>query len=79
MLPLPLRWCVLAGFGTAFTHLLIALVTILNDSRHHEVSIILYTQTRVFVMKKDKKKKKKKDDWNLKFKNFFFFFRIYLA
>ncbi|XP_014225754.1 adenylate cyclase type 8-like isoform X1 [Trichogramma pretiosum] len=36
MLPLPLRWCVLAGFGTALTHLLIALVTVLNDTRHHE-------------------------------------------
>ncbi|XP_032455666.1 adenylyl cyclase 78C [Nasonia vitripennis] len=36
MLPLPLRWCVLAGFGTAFTHLLIAVITLLNDDRHHE-------------------------------------------
>ncbi|XP_011505065.1 PREDICTED: adenylate cyclase type 8 [Ceratosolen solmsi marchali] len=36
MLPLPLRWCVLAGFGTAFTHLLIAVVTLLNDAHHHE-------------------------------------------
>ncbi|XP_014216036.1 adenylate cyclase type 8-like isoform X2 [Copidosoma floridanum] len=36
MLPLPLRWCVLAGFGTAFTHLLIAVVTLLSDTRHHE-------------------------------------------
>ncbi|XP_058793697.1 adenylyl cyclase 78C-like [Phymastichus coffea] len=36
MLPLPLRWCVVAGFGTAFTHLLIAVVTLLTDTRHHE-------------------------------------------
>ncbi|XP_033209357.1 adenylyl cyclase 78C-like isoform X2 [Belonocnema kinseyi] len=33
MLPLPLRWCVLAGFGTAFTHLFMAIVTLAADTR----------------------------------------------
>lgn len=38
MLPLPTRWCVLAGFGTASMHFLLACLSILNDQRHHEVS-----------------------------------------
>lgn len=33
MLPLPLRWCVLAGFGTAFTHIFMAVITLAMDSR----------------------------------------------
>ncbi|KAJ8684167.1 hypothetical protein QAD02_019959, partial [Eretmocerus hayati] len=36
MLPVPLRWCVLAGFGTALFHLLIAVLAILGDSSQHQ-------------------------------------------
>lgn len=31
MLPLPLRWCVLAGYGTALTHMVMAGITLLRD------------------------------------------------
>ncbi|EFN82018.1 Adenylate cyclase type 8 [Harpegnathos saltator] len=34
MLPLPLRWCVLAGYGTALTHLVMAGISLLRDSTH---------------------------------------------
>lgn len=32
MLPLPLRWCVLAGYGTALTHMVMAGISLLQDS-----------------------------------------------
>lgn len=32
MLPLPLRWCVLAGYGTALTHMVMAGITLLRGS-----------------------------------------------
>ncbi|XP_012278460.1 adenylate cyclase type 8 [Orussus abietinus] len=36
MLPLPLRWCVLAGFGTAFTHSAMAVITLMRDSQYFQ-------------------------------------------
>ncbi|XP_076228761.1 adenylyl cyclase 78C isoform X2 [Nomia melanderi] len=42
MLPLPLRWCVLAGYGTALTHMVLAGVTLLRDPTHlHDVACIV--------------------------------------
>lgn len=44
MLPLPLRWCVLAGYGTALTHMVMAGISLLRDStyvsRIHIVSLL---------------------------------------
>ncbi|XP_020287381.1 adenylate cyclase type 8-like isoform X2 [Pseudomyrmex gracilis] len=34
MLPLPLRWCVLAGYGTALTHMVMAGISLLRDSTY---------------------------------------------
>lgn len=34
MLPLPLRWCVLAGYGTALTHMVMAGISLLQDSTY---------------------------------------------
>ncbi|XP_012527776.2 adenylyl cyclase 78C isoform X2 [Monomorium pharaonis] len=34
MLPLPLRWCVLAGYGTALTHMVLAGISLLQDSTY---------------------------------------------
>ncbi|XP_047360722.1 adenylyl cyclase 78C isoform X1 [Vespa velutina] len=34
MLPLPLRWCVLAGYGTAFTHMAMAGISLLHDTTY---------------------------------------------
>ncbi|XP_076661440.1 adenylyl cyclase 78C isoform X3 [Halictus rubicundus] len=42
MLPLPLRWCVLAGYGTALTHMILAGITLLRDPTHlHDVACIV--------------------------------------
>ncbi|KZC05160.1 Adenylate cyclase type 8 [Dufourea novaeangliae] len=42
MLPLPLRWCVLAGYGTALTHMVLAGITLLRDPTHlHDVACIV--------------------------------------
>lgn len=41
MLPLPLRWCVLAGYGTALTHMVMAGISLLQSStyvRRHVVN-----------------------------------------
>ncbi|XP_070148669.1 adenylyl cyclase 78C isoform X1 [Polyergus mexicanus] len=34
MLPLPLRWCVLAGYGTALTHMVMTGISLLPDSTY---------------------------------------------
>ncbi|TGZ55798.1 Adenylate cyclase [Temnothorax longispinosus] len=34
MLPLPLRWCVLAGYGTALTHMVMAGISLLQNSTY---------------------------------------------
>ncbi|XP_076753507.1 adenylyl cyclase 78C isoform X1 [Xylocopa sonorina] len=42
MLPLPLRWCVLAGYGTALTHMVMAGITLLRDPTYlHDVTCIV--------------------------------------
>ncbi|XP_054014639.1 adenylyl cyclase 78C-like isoform X1 [Hylaeus anthracinus] len=42
MLPLPLRWCVLAGYGTALTHMVMAGITLLRDPTYlHDVACIV--------------------------------------
>lgn len=40
MLPLPLRWCVLAGYGTALTHMVMAGITLLRDPTYVRVSLV---------------------------------------
>ncbi|XP_016904699.2 adenylyl cyclase 78C isoform X3 [Apis cerana] len=42
MLPLPLRWCVLAGYGTALTHMVMAGITLLRDPTYlHDITCIV--------------------------------------
>lgn len=40
MLPLPLRWCVLAGYGTALTHMVMAGISLLQDSTYVRRQIV---------------------------------------
>ncbi|XP_043469096.1 adenylyl cyclase 78C-like isoform X2 [Leptopilina heterotoma] len=51
MLPLPLRWCVLAGFGTAFTHIFMAMITLATDSKFIKdlVCIVRMLSTNVLL------------------------------
>ncbi|XP_017881980.1 adenylate cyclase type 8 isoform X3 [Ceratina calcarata] len=48
MLPLPLRWCVLAGYGTALTHMVLAGITLLRDPTYVRIlgprCILSYSQ-----------------------------------
>ncbi|KAG7205808.1 hypothetical protein KM043_007753 [Ampulex compressa] len=42
MLPLPLRWCVLAGYGTALTHMVMAGITLLRNPTYlYDVTCIV--------------------------------------
>ncbi|XP_011176246.1 adenylyl cyclase 78C isoform X2 [Solenopsis invicta] len=46
MLPLPLRWCVLAGYGTALTHMVLAGISLLQDSVYlRDATCIIRTLT----------------------------------
>ncbi|XP_066603528.1 adenylyl cyclase 78C-like isoform X2 [Prorops nasuta] len=51
MLPLPLRWCVLAGFGTAFTHIAMAGIALLHDNSYLQdiVCIVRMLTTNVLL------------------------------
>lgn len=39
MLPLPLRWCVLAGSGTALTHMAMTIATLVTESDYVRIFI----------------------------------------
>ncbi|XP_015596433.1 adenylate cyclase type 8 isoform X2 [Cephus cinctus] len=49
MLPLPLRWCVLAGFGTALTHTAMAIATLLANSTYELACVARMLSTNVLL------------------------------
>ncbi|XP_012252308.2 adenylyl cyclase 78C [Athalia rosae] len=49
MLPLPLRWCVLAGFGTALTHTIMSVINLKNNTEYNEVCFPRLLTTNVLL------------------------------
>ncbi|XP_043287752.1 adenylyl cyclase 78C isoform X2 [Venturia canescens] len=49
MLPLPLRWCVLAGSGTALTHMAMTIATLVTESDYNIVCIVRMLTTNVLL------------------------------
>ena len=48
MLPLPLRWCVLAGSGTALTHTAMTIATLVTDSKYVRIFFFFSISLLIF-------------------------------
>ncbi|KAK0083227.1 hypothetical protein PV325_009156 [Microctonus aethiopoides] len=49
MLPLPLRWCVLAGLGTALTHLIMTIIALFFNPKYDAMCITRMLMTNILL------------------------------